>query len=161
MYDPTVGRFISLDPIGFEAGDTNLSRYVANTPTNATDPTGEVLRLRKGISPPALEEGEIVLFFGHYVPTAEFAPERAAATSGIHSADEIGAALQKMAENGKGTLPDNAFVAAVGCFPQTLRREVDAHFPGRWLPARKTICAMGSLILLTTFRSPLTSFKPL
>jgi RHS repeat-associated protein len=40
-YDPAVGRFISVDPMGFEAGDTNLYRYVSNSSTNYTDPTGE------------------------------------------------------------------------------------------------------------------------
>jgi len=39
-YDPVVGRFISEDPIGFAAGDTNISRYVGNGVTNATDPGG-------------------------------------------------------------------------------------------------------------------------
>jgi RHS repeat-associated protein len=39
-YDPNVGRFISVDPIGFDAGDTNLYRYVGNNSTNATDPSG-------------------------------------------------------------------------------------------------------------------------
>ena len=28
------------DPLGFAAGDTNVSRYVGNGPTNATDPSG-------------------------------------------------------------------------------------------------------------------------
>ena len=40
MYDPTVGRFLSEDPLGFLGDDPNLSRYVGNSPTNATDPTG-------------------------------------------------------------------------------------------------------------------------
>jgi hypothetical protein len=40
MYDPTVGQFISEDPIEFDAGDPNLRRYVENSPTNATDPSG-------------------------------------------------------------------------------------------------------------------------
>ena len=40
MYDPTIGRWISEDPIGFTAGDANLYRYVQNAPTNATDPSG-------------------------------------------------------------------------------------------------------------------------
>jgi RHS repeat-associated protein len=39
-YDPSTGRFISADPIGFDAGDANLYRYVFNSPTNYTDPSG-------------------------------------------------------------------------------------------------------------------------
>jgi len=39
-YDPAVGRWISEDPLGFAAGDTNLSRYVGNGSTNWIDPTG-------------------------------------------------------------------------------------------------------------------------
>ena len=39
-YDPEVGRWISEDPIGFEAGDANLYRYVDNMPTNRIDPIG-------------------------------------------------------------------------------------------------------------------------
>ncbi len=40
MYDPSIGRWLEEDPIGFEAGDANLYRYVTNGPTNAVDPTG-------------------------------------------------------------------------------------------------------------------------
>lgn len=39
-YDAVAGRFISEDPLGFEAGDTNLNRYVGNNAWNATDPSG-------------------------------------------------------------------------------------------------------------------------
>jgi hypothetical protein len=39
MYDPTVGRFLSEDPIG---EDVNLYRYCHNSPTNRVDPTGLV-----------------------------------------------------------------------------------------------------------------------
>jgi RHS repeat-associated protein len=38
--DPVDGRWLNQDPKGFAAGDTNLYRYVFNTPTIATDPTG-------------------------------------------------------------------------------------------------------------------------
>jgi RHS repeat-associated protein len=41
-YHPSFCRFISQDPAGFAAGDTNLYVYVYNSPTNYTDPTGEV-----------------------------------------------------------------------------------------------------------------------
>jgi len=39
-YDSQTGRWISQDPIGFAGGDANLYRYVGNSPTNATDPSG-------------------------------------------------------------------------------------------------------------------------
>jgi RHS repeat-associated protein len=39
-YDTQTGRWISQDPLGFRAGDVNLSRYVANHPTEGTDATG-------------------------------------------------------------------------------------------------------------------------
>ena len=35
------GVFGSQDPIGFGGGQTNTSEYCGNSPTNATDPTGE------------------------------------------------------------------------------------------------------------------------
>ncbi|WP_198648280.1 RHS repeat-associated core domain-containing protein, partial [Cyanothece sp. BG0011] len=38
--DASVGRFISEDPLGFQAGDFNLYRYTFNSPTNYTDPSG-------------------------------------------------------------------------------------------------------------------------
>jgi hypothetical protein len=33
-------ELFDFSPLGFEAGDTNLQRYVGNNPTNLTDPTG-------------------------------------------------------------------------------------------------------------------------
>ena len=39
-YDSTMGRWIGHDPIGFDAGDSNLYRYVNNQPTDRTDPSG-------------------------------------------------------------------------------------------------------------------------
>ena len=40
--DGAVGRFIGEDPIGFSAGDVNLSRYVFNSPLNYTDSNGNI-----------------------------------------------------------------------------------------------------------------------
>lgn len=40
MYDPNIGRWLEQDPIGFEAGDTDLYRYVYNDPTYLIDPSG-------------------------------------------------------------------------------------------------------------------------
>ena len=39
-YDSVVGRFVSQDPEGFAAGDTDLYRYVGNNPTGGTDTSG-------------------------------------------------------------------------------------------------------------------------
>jgi uncharacterized protein RhaS with RHS repeats len=39
-YTPPIGRFISEDPIGFDAGDTNLYRYVGNNSIKLNDPSG-------------------------------------------------------------------------------------------------------------------------
>jgi RHS repeat-associated protein len=40
-YSPTIGRFLSEDPLGFGGGDENLYRYVDNRPNYLTDPSGE------------------------------------------------------------------------------------------------------------------------
>jgi RHS repeat-associated protein len=39
-YHTGLGRFLSRDPIGYQAGDSNLYRYVGNRGVNAADPTG-------------------------------------------------------------------------------------------------------------------------
>ena len=40
MFDPSLGRWLTEDPIGFDAGDNNFYRFVGNSPTNFTDPSG-------------------------------------------------------------------------------------------------------------------------
>jgi hypothetical protein len=40
MYDPSVGRWISEDPIEFLGGDANLARYVSNRSLSYVDPLG-------------------------------------------------------------------------------------------------------------------------
>ncbi len=39
-YDPSVGRFLSEDPLGFEGGDVNLMVYVGDNPVMGVDPLG-------------------------------------------------------------------------------------------------------------------------
>ena len=43
-YDSVSGRFISQDSFGFQAGDTNLDRFVGNSPSDYVDPTGHDLK---------------------------------------------------------------------------------------------------------------------
>ncbi len=39
-YDNKAGRWISEDPVGFNGGDKNIARYVANQPSKRIDPNG-------------------------------------------------------------------------------------------------------------------------
>lgn len=39
-YDPSIGRFISEDPIGFKGSGTNFYAYVNNDPIDLSDPFG-------------------------------------------------------------------------------------------------------------------------
>ena len=39
-YKAGVGRYVSLDPLGFSSGVTNLYGYTSNAPTNMADPSG-------------------------------------------------------------------------------------------------------------------------
>jgi RHS repeat-associated protein len=39
-YHPIIGRFTSIDPLGYDAGDVNLYRYVNNQPETLVDPMG-------------------------------------------------------------------------------------------------------------------------
>jgi RHS repeat-associated protein len=41
--DSFTGKFISEDPINFKGGDSNLYRYVFNSPTNFLDPSGNFI----------------------------------------------------------------------------------------------------------------------
>jgi RHS repeat-associated protein len=47
-YNSVTGRFVSQDPMGFKAGDTNLYRYAGNAPTVRNDPSGEIAPILVG-----------------------------------------------------------------------------------------------------------------
>ena len=59
--DGAVGRFIGEDSVGFSAGDSNLSRYTFNSPTNFTDPSGNI---PIAIVPVVLKVAEVALIGG-------------------------------------------------------------------------------------------------
>jgi len=44
MYQPELGRFLQMDPTGFDAGDMDLFRYCGDDPVDRSDPTGLVDR---------------------------------------------------------------------------------------------------------------------
>ena len=51
FYDAAIGRFLSEDPIGFTAGDSNLYRYVGGSPLDSIDPSGLVNIFRNFLIP--------------------------------------------------------------------------------------------------------------
>jgi RHS repeat-associated protein len=53
-YSASLGRFIELDPIGFDAGDNNWYRFVGNGPTGNVDPSGLQLLVSGRSSLPTL-----------------------------------------------------------------------------------------------------------
>jgi RHS repeat-associated protein len=57
QFDVSIGRFTSEDPLRFQAGDANIYRYVGNSPTNATDPSG--LQQLPGQVPWWVREGRV------------------------------------------------------------------------------------------------------
>lgn len=42
-YDPSIGRFMQEDPLGFQSGDSNFYTYVSNNPLAYTDPSGLII----------------------------------------------------------------------------------------------------------------------
>ena len=56
VYSPSLGRWLSNDPLGFEAGDQNWYRSIGNNPGNGEDPEGLVVIFihgKPGFSKPA------------------------------------------------------------------------------------------------------------
>ena len=66
-YDAETGRFVGEDPLSFAAGDTNLSRYVGNNPTNFTDPSG-MLAWWPDDSPPISERDRGYAYYTDAIP---------------------------------------------------------------------------------------------
>jgi RHS repeat-associated protein len=70
-YDAMNSIFVSQDPIGFNDGGTNLAMYCGNSPTNATDPTGEFFSLVTGFIGAAASAGTYYVIAhanGSYTP---------------------------------------------------------------------------------------------
>lgn len=72
-YSPTLQRFISEDPMGFNAGDPNLYAYVANDPVNNTDPSGRSLigRIVRRLAKPLWEGRKITMREAQLIRRAE------------------------------------------------------------------------------------------
>ncbi len=79
-YNPKLGRFMTEDPLGFAAGDTNLFRYCGGDPVNHTDPSGlttswfkkfsEAIASFLGSNTPGTATTERITITGSAVPDA-------------------------------------------------------------------------------------------
>ena len=79
-YDPSIGRWLSKDPILFNGGDTNLYGYVLQDPVNWIDPEGTTQKAIDGgggggsvnfiVSP----NGTVYPVYGGYGPTPVINP---------------------------------------------------------------------------------------
>jgi len=66
IYSPTLGRWLSNDPLGFDAGDVNTYRALTNNPILQVDPTGKI--------PPLLILGGMALGWLLFDPPPAQAP---------------------------------------------------------------------------------------
>jgi RHS repeat-associated protein len=105
---PSSGRFIESDPMGFSAGDTNLYRYVFNSPTNLVDNSGNsakedlyslitAYRLRHGLK---LLPGAVGFIGERIYELASIVPE--------YAVDFLQYALDNAASSSWGTNPGGA-----------------------------------------------------
>ena len=85
-YSPAAGRFIQPDPSGIAGGSTNLYAYVANSPTDSTDPTGLDLL---SDAQAKLEAAQAALVALQQSPATPLAEELAAATAKVASANSL------------------------------------------------------------------------
>jgi RHS repeat-associated protein len=72
VYDPASQRWLTQDPDGFDAGDSNLYRYVKNAPTIANDPSGFAEVAAQRISAPAEARGFNLVSGEHLDAGSEF-----------------------------------------------------------------------------------------
>jgi RHS repeat-associated protein len=177
-YDPTVGRWLNQDPIGFGGGDANLSRYVGNSPVLNIDPTG--LDWLDSTSD----------FFGGFGDTVTFgltqryreaigADQFIDKTSGMYQGGQVAGEIENLglsianpcaaggwagaglrAVNGMqaaGNAANAASHAARGCYEQAARDALGAF--SNVSQMRRTCFAVGTPLLTPDGAKPIEEFK--
>jgi RHS repeat-associated protein len=85
-YNPATGTWTSVDPEGFAAGQANLSQYVANDPTNATDPSGLEVPVLISVVPPQVPQQ----IFDFLYNAIDYALEPVRVTGDLERASQAG-----------------------------------------------------------------------
>jgi RHS repeat-associated protein len=120
-YDPADGDFISQDPLSFSAGQSNLTEYVGNGPTDGTDPSG-TLRLfgHDWVAPwsdDAAGFGDTISAYGDAASIAAAGAASGAATgaaTGATTGATVGAIAGAVGGAGVGAAPGALAGAATG-----------------------------------------------
>jgi RHS repeat-associated protein len=79
VYEPTIGKWLSEDPLGLSGDSLQLYGYVRNTPTNLTDPLG-LYELKPGVAKPSPAIEDLLT----YVEKSTGLTLRVTETSGRH-----------------------------------------------------------------------------
>nr|VFK45843.1 MAG: RHS repeat-associated core domain-containing protein [Candidatus Kentron sp. TC] len=99
-YDPEVGRFLTEDPLGFEAG-INFYRYVDNNPVNFNDPSGMIIPQMIGGAVNALAGIGINIIGDEPITPAGVITDFVTGAAGVGIASKF-AHLSKLAQVGAG-----------------------------------------------------------
>ena len=127
-YDPSLGRFISEDPLGFEAG-VNFYAYVNNNPINASDPSGLATQITIGYKPVVGDAAfHQVVILTDTVTKQQFATRGGPASQGFFGSasnsglSASGGSLSASNGNaGSGGVGFGQIVAQTGSFNSTFR----------------------------------------
>jgi RHS repeat-associated protein len=108
-YDPSAGRFISEDPIGFDGGE-NFYAYTSNSPVDLKDPFGLYI-LPPGVPPPSAALDKLLKCLDGKVGPVTVT----STTNGIHADKGHGLGTSVDIAPPKGLPADTVFCAAGAC----------------------------------------------
>jgi len=115
-YSPTMGRFISQDPIGLKAGQ-NYYAYCANNPLNATDPSGQFIWVIVGAAIGGGVDLGLQLWHNggdiHNVNWVNVGVSAAMGATGVGVGEAIGASVARTALSTAGKVAARAVLNAV------------------------------------------------
>jgi RHS repeat-associated protein len=146
-YDPATGRFLSTDPSGFSAGDTNLYRYVNNSPLDNTDPTG---LCADGTNPPADQNGAMTQAKANQIVAQ--AKADLAISNGTATAGDIRVRRDELVSDGMSQQQADATVAPLvsDASARANQQMEDSRYANGDLTASEKLQGSGS-ILANTF----------